>query len=127
MEEIEDADPGSAVRSGWLNRFLGADSYTSRCRACTSAVGVPPASMYGAHDVMSARNVDSVGIAGDDQWVVDDGRKRSLDLLWRGNAGRWAAPCAAASPRWPTSPRSTRSRRGPATAPATPRATWARP
>ncbi|GAA1913042.1 DUF1501 domain-containing protein [Nocardioides lentus] len=87
MEEIEDADPGSAVRSGWLNRFLGADSYTSPLQGVHVGGGVPPASMYGAHDVMSARNVDSVGIAGDDQWVVDDGRKRSLDLLWRGNAG----------------------------------------
>src|SRR5215218_2583309 len=25
MEEVEDADPGSSVRSGWLNRLIGTD------------------------------------------------------------------------------------------------------
>jgi len=85
MEEVEDADPGSAVRSGWLNRLIGQDAETSALQALNLAGGVPPASLYGDQPVMSADSVDDMRIAGDDQWDTDHGRLRSLHTLWDGN------------------------------------------
>ncbi|MCH1866985.1 DUF1501 domain-containing protein [Nocardioides sp. CFH 31398] len=82
MEEIEDADPGSSARTGWLNRFLGLDSNTSPLQGMHVGGGVPPTSMYGPHQVMSARAASAVKLAGDDQYAVNDGRRRSLQKLW---------------------------------------------
>jgi len=85
MEEVEDADPGSTVRSGWLNRLIGQDADGSALQALNLSGGVPPASLYGAQPVMSAGSVSSVGIAGDDEWDESKGRLRSLHTLWDGN------------------------------------------
>jgi uncharacterized protein (DUF1501 family) len=85
MEEVEDADPGSAVRSGWLNRLIGQDADGSALQALNLAGGVPPASLYGDQPVMSADSVDAMGIAGDDEGDETHGRLRSLHTLWDGN------------------------------------------
>jgi len=82
MEEIEDADPGSSARTGWLNRFLGVDANPSPLQGMHVGGGVPPTSMYGPHQVMSTRGAGAVRLAGDDEWVVEDGRRRSLQKLW---------------------------------------------
>ncbi len=85
MEEVEDADPGSSVRSGWLNRLIGTDADTSPLQALNLSGGVPPTALYGRQPVMSAGSVSSVGIAGDDEWDKTRGRLRSLHTLWDGN------------------------------------------
>ncbi|WP_299054680.1 DUF1501 domain-containing protein [uncultured Nocardioides sp.] len=82
MEEIEDADPGSSARTGWLNRFLGLDSNTSSLQGMHVGGGVPPTSLYGPHQVMSTRGASAVKLAGDDEYAVNDGRRRSLQKLW---------------------------------------------
>ena len=74
MEEVEDADPGSSVRSGWLNRLIGQDDRTSPLQAFSVGRGVPPAALYGEADYLSADEVASVRIPGDDQW--DPERRR---------------------------------------------------
>jgi uncharacterized protein (DUF1501 family) len=85
MEAVEDANPGSSVRSGWLNRLIGTDADTNPLQALNMAGGVPPTSLYGPQPVMSADSVSSMGIAGDDQWDEDHRRLRSLHTLWDGN------------------------------------------
>ncbi len=85
MEEVEDANPGSSVRSGWLNRLIGLDADTNPLQALNLAGGVPPASLYGPQPVMSADRVSDMGIAGDDQYDEDHRRLRSLHTLWDGN------------------------------------------
>ena len=82
MEEVEDADPGSAVRSGWLNRLIGTDASTSPLQGFNAAGGVVPTSLYGAQPVMSAGRVDDVHIPGDDKWDETRGRRSSLHTLW---------------------------------------------
>jgi uncharacterized protein (DUF1501 family) len=83
MEEVEDADPGSSVRSGWLNRLIGQDTQTSPLQAFSMGGGVPPASLYGPADYISAGDVESVAIPGaarsdNEAWR----RLRSLHRLW---------------------------------------------
>ena len=60
MEEIEDANPGSNARDGWLNRLIGIDAIDSPLQAFNLAGGVPPASLYGAQPMVSAGDVDSM-------------------------------------------------------------------
>jgi uncharacterized protein (DUF1501 family) len=85
MEEVEDADPGSAIRSGWLNRLVGTDADANPLQALNLAGGVAPASLYGPQPVMSADSVGGMGIAGDDEWDEEHRRIRSLHRLWDGN------------------------------------------
>ena len=42
MEEVEDADPGSNARVGWLNRLVGRDGVGSPLEAIQMGGGVPP-------------------------------------------------------------------------------------
>jgi uncharacterized protein (DUF1501 family) len=82
MEEVEDADPRSATREGWLNRLIGIDADRSPLQGLNLGAGVAPASLYGAQPIMSAADVDSARIAGDDKWDTDGRRVRSLHRLW---------------------------------------------
>ncbi|WP_323792089.1 DUF1501 domain-containing protein [Nocardioides sp.] len=85
MEEIEDANPGSTTREGWLNRLIGDLPGTSPLQGFAVGGGVVPTSLYGTHPVMSAGDVESVGFAGVDG---DDGsRLRSLHTLWDRKGG----------------------------------------
>jgi uncharacterized protein (DUF1501 family) len=87
MEEVEDADPGSATRRGWLNRLIGTDAQRSPLQGFNLGGGVLPTSLYGDDPVLSATNVSDVGIAGDDKWDPHDWRRRSLHTLWDRNTG----------------------------------------
>ncbi len=82
MEEVEDANPGSTVREGWLNRLIGTDSNDSPLQGFNLSGGVPPTSLYGEESVISAGSVDAMTIPGDDEWDPDGRRVRSLHRLW---------------------------------------------
>ncbi|GAA4692729.1 DUF1501 domain-containing protein [Nocardioides nanhaiensis] len=87
MEELEDADPGSSTRQGWLNRLVGQLPGESPLQAFSIGGGVLPASMYGNADVMSAADVESMKIPGDDQYDKNGGRVSSLHTLWDDHDG----------------------------------------
>lgn len=81
MEEIEDADPGSGAREGWLNRLIGNLPGSSPLQGFAVGNGILPTSLYGPQPVMSAGDVESVGFIGADD--DDDGsRLTSLRTLW---------------------------------------------
>ena len=99
MEEVEDADPGSTTRAGWLNRLIGTDPTRSPLQGFNMGDGAIPTSLYGDEPVMSAGNIDGVWIAGDDKWDTTRGRRASLHRLWDGNTrplGRAMASAFAA-------------------------------
>jgi uncharacterized protein (DUF1501 family) len=81
MEQLEDADPGSQVRLGWLNRLLGTTVEDSPLEGFYVGGGVVPTSLFGPEPTMAAADVDAVTIAGDD-W--GPGRRTSLHTLWDG-------------------------------------------
>jgi uncharacterized protein (DUF1501 family) len=85
MEELEDADPGSAARVGWLNRLVGLDANRSPLQAFGLGGGVPPTSLVGPEDVITASDVASVEIPGDDPGDVGRPRLASLHRLWDGD------------------------------------------
>lgn len=81
MEAVEDADPGSSTRSGWLNRLIGRLPGSSPLQGFNMSGGVSPTSLYGPQPTMSAGSVDDVRLPGEDQW--DHGERRaSLRTLW---------------------------------------------
>jgi len=76
MELVEDAEPGSAARSGWLNRLVGLTSTGDPLQGL--AVGsTPPASLSGSATVMSVSSLSSAEIPG------ETGRRASLEAMWR--------------------------------------------
>ena len=85
MEEVEDADPGSDARTGWLNRLIGTDSGRSPLQGFNVGSGVVPTSLYGPEPVMSAGDVEAVRIPGDDKWDTTKGRRASLHRMWDGD------------------------------------------
>jgi uncharacterized protein (DUF1501 family) len=85
MEEVEDANPGSTARVGWLNRLIGTDTSRSPLQAFNMGEGTIPTSLYGSQPVMSAGRIDDVRIAGDDQWDRSGGRRASLHRMWDRN------------------------------------------
>jgi uncharacterized protein (DUF1501 family) len=82
MEEVEDSDPGSSQRVGWLNRLIGTQGGRSPLKGLNLASGTVPASLYGAEPVMSAGDLKSVRIAGDDDNDPTSARRRALRTLW---------------------------------------------
>ena len=84
MEEMEDADPGSSARIGWLNRLIGTDAISSPLQAVNVGGAAPPSSLYGPEHFMSLSKVDQVQIAGDGKGRVPRGRVTSLHTMWDG-------------------------------------------
>jgi uncharacterized protein (DUF1501 family) len=84
MEELEDADPGSSKRVGWLNRLVGTRNHHSPLQAVGVVSGPPPTELVGPVPLMTVGSVDDMTIAGDDQWDTDPAgkRRRSLETLW---------------------------------------------
>jgi len=81
MEAVEDADPGSAARSGWLNRLIGTTAGSSPLQGFNLAGGVTPTSLFGGAATMSAGKVDDVRLPGEGD--DDQGRRRrSLRTMW---------------------------------------------
>jgi uncharacterized protein (DUF1501 family) len=85
MEEVEDANPGSTKRVGWLNRLIGTDDERSPLQGFNMSESILPASLYGPEDVMSAGDIDLVKIAAEDEWDHGGGRRRSLEAMWGRN------------------------------------------
>ncbi|QIG43298.1 DUF1501 domain-containing protein [Nocardioides anomalus] len=78
MEEMEDADPGSSARVGWLNRLVGGTPGGSPLQGFSVGSTIPT-SLVGPTSAMSAGSVGDVQLPGDDS----EGRRRaSLGILW---------------------------------------------
>ena len=94
MEEIEDADPTSSTRRGWVNRMIGLPTGTGASDAPQQAVqlgsSIVPTELYGPAPVLAAGDLDQITLVGadtgtDPAWAAR--RRRSLDQVWAGTAG----------------------------------------
>jgi uncharacterized protein (DUF1501 family) len=82
MEELEDADPGSSQRTGWLNRLVGQDDVSSNLQALVVGSSVPT-SMIGPEPVMSFASLDTANLAGGDRRSDPRGlRVKALRTQW---------------------------------------------
>ncbi|MBF4161699.1 DUF1501 domain-containing protein [Nocardioides acrostichi] len=83
MEVVEDADPGSSERVGWLNRLIGELPGESPLQGL--ALGAEaPTSMFGPQPTMGFASLDKAVIAGaDSQTDPNDPRMKSMAAMWR--------------------------------------------
>jgi uncharacterized protein (DUF1501 family) len=79
MEEMEDADPGSRSRVGWLNRLVSGTPGASPLQGFSAGTSTIPTSLVGPAPTMSAGDVDDVALPGADR---DGRRRRSLEIMW---------------------------------------------
>ncbi|CAB4722267.1 MAG: DUF1501 domain-containing protein [Actinobacteria bacterium] len=84
MEAVEDANPGSTERVGWLNRLLGTDATRSPLQGL-SVGGSVPAALYGPEPVMAFSSLQNATVSGDDEWDPNHDRIRSLNAMWGGS------------------------------------------
>lgn len=83
IEEIEDADLGSAARVGWINRLVGLDSTRAALRAVGIGDGVVPSSLYGPQPALAVESVDDVTLSGAAQKAdTRRARRRALSQVW---------------------------------------------
>ncbi|MGH3471390.1 MAG: DUF1501 domain-containing protein [Nocardioidaceae bacterium] len=82
MEEVEDADPTSTVRRGWLNRMIGLDSFRSPLEGVEMGDTVVPASLYGSQPSFGAASVDGVKLSGPSDRSGRRARLASLRTVW---------------------------------------------
>lgn len=94
MELVEDAAPGSATRTGWLNRLVGVSPGSGDPLAGLAVGDNLPTSLVGAETVMSMQDLSMASLPG-----ADDGstaRRASLTAMWAGEDGPLAAGMQAA-------------------------------
>ncbi|CAN5309919.1 DUF1501 domain-containing protein [soil metagenome] len=91
MEEVEDADPGSSARRGWVNRMVGLDPALQDQGDPTQAIhltsSIVPTMLSGAAPTLAVNRVDDIALIGAED--TDDAawarrRRDQLELMWEG-------------------------------------------
>lgn len=84
-EEIEDADPGSSARRGWVNRMVGLGAGADPLRAVALGSSLVPAVLSGPAPALAADGLDEITLVGAeerDSWSRR--RRRQLEVTWSG-------------------------------------------
>jgi uncharacterized protein (DUF1501 family) len=84
MEAVEDADPGSAARVGWINRLIGTDTYLNPLQAVGMGMSSPVTALYGPQPTVTTSAAKDLVISGSDTYA---GRMRALNTLWANPGG----------------------------------------
>jgi len=87
MEEIEDADPVSATRRGWVNRMIGLNTRVEPSEAIHLTDSIVPTMLSGPSPALAASRIDQISLVGtddDDSWTTR--RRTQLDQMWAGGA-----------------------------------------
>ena len=82
MEEIEDADPTSSVRRGWVNRMVGLDADTTPYEAVNLGDPITPTALVGDAPTLAARSLKDIKLVGAEEDFADR-RRRQLTTMWR--------------------------------------------
>ena len=86
MEEIEDADPTSSVRRGWVNRMVGLDAGSSPTEAVHLTTSIVPTMLTGPSPTLSATHLGEFSLPGTtDAWGAR--RRQHLNTVWGGASG----------------------------------------
>ncbi|HET6562243.1 MAG TPA: DUF1501 domain-containing protein [Marmoricola sp.] len=85
MEAIEDADPGSSARSGWLNRMVGLDAGAGPETAMHLGSSLLPTSLVGPAPALGAGAVKDLALT--DLGTGAAARRTSLRQMWQGETG----------------------------------------
>jgi uncharacterized protein (DUF1501 family) len=93
MEEMERAAPGTALRTGWLDRMLGGTGATGPLSGVSLGTAMPARLLTGPAPAVSMRAVDDFTLAGES---AKRPMAAALRKLYAGAAEQLAAPARAA-------------------------------
>jgi len=91
MEIFEDTDPGSSVRSGWINRTIGLDSDAFPTEAVQFGTSIVPTALSGRAPALATPSIKELYLAGanpewdDLEWM--NRRRTQLETIWGGARG----------------------------------------
>ncbi len=86
MELVEDADPTSSVRRGWVNRMIGLDADVSAVEAVHMGDSMPPTMVEGPAPALATNGLSDIGLVGAGDGYA--GRRRTqLDTMWARQSG----------------------------------------
>ena len=85
MEIIEDADPGSSLRQGWVNRMVGLDGDSSAVEAVHLGDATPPTLVSGPRPTLASDGLDLTLTGTDNGWGPR--RTNQLNMVWSQAAG----------------------------------------
>lgn len=80
IEAVEDADPGSAIRSGWINRMIGLGSGHGTLDAVQLGTNFPSTALTGSNPVLATQDLDGLLIPGLEDRTTQ--RYQSLQTAW---------------------------------------------
>ena len=93
MEEVEDADPGSTVRRGWINRMIGQDGVDEPSEAVQLGTSIVPTELYGPAPALAAGRLSDISLVGADANIWGQRRRTELDRMWSGDRDARARRC----------------------------------
>jgi uncharacterized protein (DUF1501 family) len=82
MFQIEDADPGTDLRVGWLNRLISLDAIKSPLQAVQMGSTIVPTSLFGRESVLSVANIEDMYLPVSEVGYAR--RRAALRESWRG-------------------------------------------
>lgn len=91
MEAVEDADPGSTLRSGWINRAIGLDGDASPTEAVQFGTSIIPTALAGPAPTIATDSIQDLYLAGaNPKWDSGEWRRRrhnQLETVWSDEPG----------------------------------------
>jgi uncharacterized protein (DUF1501 family) len=85
MEAIEDADPGSTARLGWINRMVGLTAGANPAEAVQLGSAIVPTSLFGSAPVMGLEHLTDLKLGGGTTEQVR--HRESLTKAWANTRG----------------------------------------
>ncbi|HET6561878.1 MAG TPA: DUF1501 domain-containing protein [Marmoricola sp.] len=95
MEAVEDADPGSSLRQGWVNRMVGLDADATAREVVHLGGATPPTLIEGTAPSVATRQLRGIDLVGSKNgWKAR--RRAQLDATWRRAPGPLGAAARSA-------------------------------
>src|SRR3712207_6432269 len=94
MELVEDADPGSSLRQGWVNRMIGLDGDSSALEAVHLGDATAPTLVTGPQPTLASKGLDLTLSGATSGWGPR--RNNQLRTVWSGAAGRLGSAARSA-------------------------------
>ncbi|CAN5115545.1 DUF1501 domain-containing protein [soil metagenome] len=95
MEEIEDADPTSSVRRGWVNRLIGLDAGSKPSEAVNLGGSITPTALVGPAPVLATGDLKNLALSGTSNGYGAR-RRAHLQTVWGPDTGPLAAAAGSA-------------------------------
>jgi uncharacterized protein (DUF1501 family) len=95
MATMENAAPGSTLRTGWLDRMIGLSGPVSSFASAAVGSATTPPSMIGPNPEVAVRTVDSFSLSGADTATEQARWTTALTALYAGAPASLAAPAKA--------------------------------